>query len=221
MGSAKGVYLEKEIVRVLEKNENGLAFTDIYEELQKNKDYFKRAGSPNTLSDSLKNLQRKREVFHNIETRNYALTETGKVAARKYEIIDHIMSATSMDSFFNWATWKEKPEEISSIYMFIEAKNNAEPAVIRVPHTRAKHREPWEFDVLKVAEEMNLVKEDELVNMTKSKLTKIWNVLFKGTRRIVLVESLNPKLLLEELLLQLKKEMRESKNEKTLRKEGS
>jgi len=206
MRRAKGVYLEKEIVRLLEKNENGLAFTDIYEELKKRrkKDYFKRAGSPNTVSDSLKNLQRKREVSRLIETRNYALTEIGKVAARKYEIIDHIMSATNMDSFFNWATWKEKPEEISSIHMFIEAKEKAEPSMIRVLHTRA-HRESWEFDVLKVADEMGLIKEDELVNITKSKLTKIWKALFKGTRRIVLVESLNPKLLLEELLLQIEK----------------
>ncbi|GAI84942.1 unnamed protein product [marine sediment metagenome] len=122
----------------------------------------------------------------------------------KLAVAEQILSSTYMDSYFNWATWKEKPEEISSIYMFIEAKEKAEPSVIRVLHTRA-HREPWEFDVLKVAKEMNLVKEDEVVNMTKSKLTKIWNALFKGTRRIVFVESLNPKLLLEELLLQIEK----------------
>ncbi len=196
--------MEKIVIKTLKEYEN-LGFRELFRKVRQPKRYYERIGSMESLNTTLKSLVGRGLIQQSKITKKYRLTDNGEIMVGKLAVAEQILSSTYMDSYFNWATWKEKPEEISSIYMFIEAKDNAEPAVIRVPHTRAKHREPWEFDVLKVAKEMNLVKEDELVNMTKSKLTEIWKALFKGTRRIVLVESLNPQLLLEELLLQIEK----------------
>lgn len=196
--------MEKLVMNNL-KEHGELGFRELFEKVSRPKRYYERIGSMGSLSKTLKSLLEKSLIQQSDITKNYRLTNNGEIMVGKLAVAEQILSCIYMDSYFNWALWKKKPKEISSMYMFIESEKDAEPSVIRVLHNRANHREPWEFDVLKVAEEMNLVKEDELVNMTKSKLREIWNALFRGTRRIILVESLNPHLLLEELLLKIEK----------------
>lgn len=196
--------MENLVIKTL-KEHGALGFRGLFEKASQPKQYYDRIGSMESLSKTLKSLIEKGLVQQSEITKKYRLTNNGEIMIGKLAVAELILSSTHMDSYQDWATWKEKPEEISSIYMFIEAEKNSEPAVIKVPHIRGKRREPWEFDILEVAEEMNLVKEEEMADMTKSKLKEMWNVLFGGTKRITLVETLNPHLLLEELLLKIEK----------------
>ena len=190
-----------------EYSHEGLRYNDAYKKVSQGKDYFHRVGSKETFNKSMKSLKKKGLIRHNERTKKYNLTEAGQGIVGRLEIVDQILLSQSMDMYAaDWTYWKSKPDIIASATYFIDYDKDFSSEVNMVPIERIRELGiDWIPQIKKCINEYG--KNLELNN--ESSIEEIWNKLFRGVKRIAIVEILTPSLLLEKLKLIVLKSSKE------------
>jgi predicted transcriptional regulator len=188
MPAKKKPNIEEEIVKALAQEPEGLSFTELYSRLRElKKDYYRQVRSYSTLSNGLKSLIRKGLVQRDMDSRKYLLTKEGQTRVIGLGLVDQILSCGFIDMYSDWAS--------TSTYILIDAEKGCSDRAIMVPYKRLQtHGLDWTPEIKEIAEMEGL-------DYEKDK-EKVWEALFKGVNRVILVEMFEPALLLEKLKLQ-------------------
>jgi predicted transcriptional regulator len=200
MPAEKSRLTEELILKVLKQySEGGLRYNNIFKKVSQGKDYFHRVGSKGTFNNAMKSLKEDGRIQHNERTKNYILTEAGKQVIGKLEIVDQILLSQTMDMYaVDWSYWKSKPDIIASATYFIDHDKDFSSEVIMVPIERIRElQNDWMPQIKKCINEYG----ETLGLNNESSIEEVWKALFRGVKRIVVVEILTPSLLIEKLSL--------------------
>lgn len=209
MPAEKKSTLEEDIPRMLGSYPKGLGFTELYDKLQaqKSEGYYHWAASNTTISQTLKALRHKKIVEKDIDTGKYLLTDSGRKQAVILGLSEQIKSCKiSMEE-------AEQPQDTSTYLLMDFVKNDVTQKEIAKPDPSKDNfgRATVDFMTfspsirnhnLKLTSEIikELARKEELSDLNEEKLKeKVLEAISKRIKRIVLVEVLDPSLLLEEL----------------------
>jgi hypothetical protein len=121
---------------------------------------------------------------------------------QKFWIMDEILACQYFDMYaVNWAYWKKPLEIVSSATYLIDQGKDATGKAVAIPVLRIRERGiNW---IPQIIESLKILKEqgEALGISEQSSLDEVWSALFKDVKRIIIVETLNPPLLLEKLKL--------------------
>jgi len=211
--------LDHKIVQLIKENmPNGLGFNDLFDMMKGKKGeagYGKAIGSRSTLSKSLRWLRKAGFIQQDSDSRRNITTADGQKYLERSEIVDFILSSTALDSLFDWNAEKEqeRAEEISAVYMLVNAKKDA-PHALAMLHYRGHRSQPlvWDADVLKyISLGANLLSEKDIkkalegtasleeLALLQKRIRAVWKKLFNGVERLTVVETVSPQLLLEKI----------------------
>lgn len=200
MPAEKSRLTEELILKALKQySDRGLRYNGIFKKVSQGKDYFHRVGSKGTFDKTMKSLKKDGKIQHNERTKKYSLTEAGQGIVGRLEIVDQILSSQSMDMYaVDWAYGKSKTDIIASATYFIDHDKDFSSEVIMVPIERIRElQNDWIPQIKKCINEYG----EKLDLNNESSIEEVWEALFRGIKRIVVVEILTPSLLLEKLKL--------------------
>jgi len=163
-----------------EKGECG--FRELFSFVSKPNPYYKRIGSMESLSKILKNLKEEGLIQQNSLTKKYKLTTFGGLVLGKEAIAEQILACRSLDTYSDWRS--------RHAYILVDGEEGCSSKVISVPYLRFQSKGlDWSREIKEAAQLEGLDYETEK--------EKVWKILFKGVRKVVLVEILEPWPLLE------------------------
>lgn len=180
---------EKMILDALKHYPDGLRISDLTKILE-------GKVHRNTILSRLKDLKEKNNIAFNKKLRRYHLSELSLNAMRKLEILDFIRQSSQ---FPQLKIEYKFVREIGFPSAFVKFDGNAEKLVSSMPIELILKRasefvDIWLKDIVSLAESKHPI---DLKDLDDSKLKRIWKDVFQGTEKILFVESIDVKELLE------------------------
>jgi hypothetical protein len=128
-------------------------------------------------------------VQRDIDSRKYLLTKEGQNRAIGFGLVDQILSCGFIDMYSDWVS--------TSAYILMDVEKDTSPKAVMIPHKRLRERGlDWKHEIKKIAKMEGLDYENQK--------EKVWEALFKGVKRFILVYTVDPWALLEKLKLEEK-----------------
>ena len=183
-------------------------------------DYY-QVGSRHTIIEALKRLQKEGRVKKDVDSRKYIMTPEGQQYLEKLEIVEYLLSSNYWDSQFSWNPASKEPE--LGTYNFVKLDKSAtghSMALLdsRLQRLKMNSWQSWLKDVVDYAVQADLLDNEGLLILAKlesgqesiedlkflaEKVKSIWGTIFKDVKRMILVQYVDPQLMLERITTEL------------------
>ena len=225
--SAKQIHaLDDLLLKFLKECPEGIRLTD-FEKILKGRlhstgvnEYY-QVGSRHTIIEALKRLQKERYADKDIDSRRYIITPNGQQYLNKLEIVEYLLSSNYWDSQFSWNPTSKEPE--LGTYNLVQADrtetgHSMALLVSRLQRLKMDSWQSWLKDVVDYAVQADLLDKEGLLILARlesrqessedlkllvEKVKVIWGTIFKGVKRLMMVQYVDPQLMLDRIMTEL------------------
>ena len=213
-------------MKFLKECPEGIRLTD-FEKILKRRlvlrginDYY-QVGSRHTIIEALKRLQKEGHVRKDIDSRRYVIMPEGQQYLKKLEIVESLLLSNCWTSQYSWNPASKEPE--LGTYNLVQADETETGHSIALLDSRLQRFnmnswQSWLKDVVDYAVQADLLDNEGLLILARlesgqesiedlkilvEKVKTIWITIFKGVKRMMLVQYVDPQLMLERITTEL------------------
>jgi DNA-binding PadR family transcriptional regulator len=214
------------LLKFLKECPEGIRLTD-FEKILKGRlhsrginEYY-QVGSRHTIIEALKRLQKEGRAKKDVDSRRYIITPEGQQYLNKLEIVECLLSSNYWDSQFSWNHTSKEPE--LGTYNLVQADRTESGhsmalLVSRLQRLKMDSWQSWLKDVVDYAVQADLLDNEGLLILARlesqqessedlklliEKVRVIWSTIFKGVKRMMLVQYIDPQLMFDRIMVEI------------------